>query len=353
MKWSDFIGHADVRERLRRSLENGRLASTYLFVGHAGIGKRTLAILLAKSLLCEATSPTTLDFCDACGECRQVDSDSHPDIHSVGRSAERNFIPVETFIGDREHRMREGLCHDISLKPFGGRRKIAIIDDADYLNEEGANSLLKTLEEPPPKSLLVLVGVNQQSQLPTIRSRCQIVHFRPLSNEQLAQLLLREGVCEDADEAGRITQFATGLDDARAFASAETLEFREAFMRRLAAGRDFSGLLKEVQEFIETAGKEAPARRRRLRLVVRFALDFFQLLMQQQAGAQFAADPALLHAAEHATAWKLDGNSLADCLQRCLQTLEHIDRNANQATLLECWLDDLQQLSRRGGTEEN
>ena len=69
--------------------------------------------------------------------------------------------------------MREGLCHDISLKPYSGRRKVAVIDDADYLNQEGANALLKTLEEPPPKSLLILIGTSEQRQLPTIRSRCR------------------------------------------------------------------------------------------------------------------------------------------------------------------------------------
>ena len=77
--------------------------------------------------------------------------------------------------------MREGLCHDIALKPFRGGRKIAIIDDADYLNQEGANCLLKTLEEPPEKSVIILIGTSQQRQLPTIRSRCQIVRFAPLS----------------------------------------------------------------------------------------------------------------------------------------------------------------------------
>ncbi len=69
--------------------------------------------------------------------------------------------------------MREGLCHDIALKPFMGGRKVAIIDDADDLNEEGANCLLKTLEEPPPHSVLILIGTSAERQLPTIRSRAR------------------------------------------------------------------------------------------------------------------------------------------------------------------------------------
>ena len=95
--------------------------------------------------------------------------------------------------------MREGLCYDIALKPYSGRRKVAIIDDADYLNKEGANCLLKTLEEPPPKSLLILIGTSEQRQLPTIRSRCQIVRFQPLPEQDVAELLLATGACEDAE----------------------------------------------------------------------------------------------------------------------------------------------------------
>ena len=84
--------------------------------------------------------------------------------------------------------MREGLCHDISLKPYMGNRKVAIVDDADYLNAEGANSLLKTLEEPPPRSVLILVGTTPAKQLPTIRSRCRIIRFDPLPTETVAEL---------------------------------------------------------------------------------------------------------------------------------------------------------------------
>src|SRR4029450_8202547 len=106
--------------------------------------------------------------------------------------------PLELLIGDAEHRMRAGLCYNIALKPFSARRKVAIIDDADYLNKEGANCLLKTLEEPPPKSLLIMIGTSEQRQVPTIRSRCQIVRFQPLAEEDVAELLLSTGVCEDA-----------------------------------------------------------------------------------------------------------------------------------------------------------
>ena len=100
---------------------------------------------------------------------------SNPDLLTVAKPPDRAFIPLDLMIGDKDHRMRQGLCHDISLKPYMGNRKVAIIDDADSMNVEGANSLLKTLEEPGSGTVLMLLS-DQPHRLPaTVRSRCQRV----------------------------------------------------------------------------------------------------------------------------------------------------------------------------------
>ena len=158
----------------------GRLASSFLFAGPAGIGKRTFALKLAQAMLCQTRPEEALDPCGTCPSCAQVAAGTHPDLDVVAKPDDKSFIPLELLIGEREHRRREGLCHNIGLKPFLGGRKIAVIDDADYLNAEGANALLKTLEEPPPRSVLILIGTTPAKQLPTIRSRCQLIRFRPL-----------------------------------------------------------------------------------------------------------------------------------------------------------------------------
>ena len=103
----------------------------------------------------------------------------------------------DTFIGDEDHRRSEGLCHDINLKPSLGGRKIAVIDDADYLNAAGVGGLLKTLEEPPPRAVLILIGTSPAKQLPTIRSRCQLIWFRPLPLDVVAELLVSRGLVAD------------------------------------------------------------------------------------------------------------------------------------------------------------
>ena len=130
MTWQEVEGHDQLVDQFRQALRRGRLASTFLFIGPAGIGKRTFALKLAQALLCETSREEDLDPCGHCPACQQVAARTHPDLELVSKPEERAFIPVELFIGDREHRMREGLCHDIALKPFRGGRKIAVIDAA-------------------------------------------------------------------------------------------------------------------------------------------------------------------------------------------------------------------------------
>ncbi len=117
MSWQGIQGHDENVERFRRILASGRLASTFLFVGPPGVGKRTFALKLAQALLCQAVPDIELNPCGTCPSCQQVAAQSHPDLELIAKPSDKSFIPVEVFIGDREHRMRDGLCHNISLKP--------------------------------------------------------------------------------------------------------------------------------------------------------------------------------------------------------------------------------------------
>jgi DNA polymerase-3 subunit delta' len=340
MAWPAVIGHDRVFERFRRSLAQGRLASTFLFVGPQGIGKRTSAMEIAKALLCESTAADQLQACETCPGCCQVAAGTHPDLVFIQKPADRNFIPVETFIGDREHRMREGLCHDIAMKPFRGGRKVAIIDDADYLNQEGANCLLKTLEEPPPGSIIILICTSEQRQLPTIRSRCQIVRFRSLSDADLLEVLLQEELFSNRDEANRAVASAQGsVTRAIEMADPELTAFRELLEEQLSR-RDFNAvaLSKDVQQFVDAAGSEASPRRARLRQVVSCAAMTYRQTMVRLAEKSESTDlPAFARSSEAA----------ADCLSRCEQALWEIEANANLGTLIPCWLDDMAQRALR------
>jgi DNA polymerase-3 subunit delta' len=336
-------------EQFRRSLAKGRLASTYLFVGPPGVGKRTFAVWLAQALLCPHAADELLEPCETCPSCQQVAAGTHPDLEVVRKPPEKAFIPVELFIGDREHRMREGLCHNISLKPFSGGRKVAIIDDADHLNQEGANCLLKTLEEPPPTSVIILVGTSEQAQLPTIRSRCQIVRFGLLPREEVTRLLLETGITQDPEEAASLAALGAGsVQRAIALADPEVRSFRDQVLQRFASSPgDLLGFAREVNAFVEQAGKEAPARRGHLRRVVQFAADFYRALMHQASGVPVRGDTALVEAAQRGLAgWGGDAATAAACLDRCLDAESQIAANANLALVVDCWLDDLGQIAR-------
>lgn len=343
-------GHDLVLDRFRRTLRAGRLASTFLFVGPPGIGKKSFALLLAQGLLCDQRPEEALDPCGQCPACAQVLAGTHPDVVVLAKPADKNYIPLELLIGDKEHRMREGLCHDISLKPFSGRRKIAVIDDADYFNQEGANALLKTLEEPPPHSLLILIGTSEQRQLPTIRSRCQVVRFSPLAESDVAELLVSTGACSDENLARQAATLSGGsLAKALLWCDEDFLAFRASLLEHLSQrDYDLPPLAKTVTSFVEGAGKEASQKRARMREVLTMGLEFYELLIASLSGATNSEQDPTLQSAITAAArwWPGDAETAAACVETCLDALGHVDANANLTALAEWWLDELSQTAR-------
>ncbi len=321
MTWSEIFEHDALHDGFRRAVARGRLASTFLFVGPPGVGKRTFALKLAQALLCETNPEEQLEPCGTCASCVQVAAGTHPDLELIRKPDDKSFIPLELLIGDREHRNREGLCHRIALKPMRGGRKIAIIDDADHLNVEGANCLLKTLEEPPPRSVIFLIGTGEQRQLPTIRSRSQIVRFGPLSIAAVEQLLVQHQLVEDPSQARELAELSGGsVQQAVDLRDEELRAFRRQLIETFNSPHlDSVALAASIVRFVEAAGKEAPPRRQRLRQVVGWTLGYFRAALRDDARAEAAAD----------------------CLDRSLAALRQIDANANVTTVIEAWIDDL------------
>ncbi|MFT5523628.1 MAG: DNA polymerase-3 subunit delta' [Pirellulaceae bacterium] len=346
MPWDDILGHQQAIDRFRTSIQGGRLASTFLFVGKPGIGKATFARKLAQALLCETNDELLLDPCGYCPACQQASAGSHPDLILISKPDEKTYIPIELFIGDREHRMREGMCHDISLKPYRGGRKVAIIDDADFLNQEGANCLLKTLEEPPPHSMIILIGSSEQRQLPTIRSRSQIVRFHPLDDAIVAQLLEKHQLLGDEFSGSYLDVAAAGegsLQQAIELAGDEMAEFRTQLLSELSDPRRHNvELAKNVIAFVDAAGKDSQPRRARLRSVVGLATDFYRQLMRRMSGLAVTGDALTNKSVERAAnGWQGDAERAGDCVERCMQTIGMIQANANVSLVIECWFDDL------------
>lgn len=344
MSWHGIEEHDHVVEQFRRAIARRRLASSFLFAGPPGVGKRTFAQKLSQAILCQRQPEAALDPCGECPSCAQALAGTHPDLDVVSKPADKSFIPLELLIGDREHRRQEGLCHNLGLKPYLGGRKIAIIDDADYLNAEGANALLKTLEEPPPGSVLILIGTTPAKQLPTIRSRCQLIRFRALPVEVVARLLVEKQLVADGGEALRLARYSEGsLQRALELADPALWTFRNTLCKALASPvLDSMRLAQNIAVFVDEVGKEAPARRARLRQLAAFAAEFYRRLLLAQCGKDASTDREL----DEFVALAMEGGQCrqertAARLDRCLDAAAQIDRNANQATLIECWMDDL------------
>ena len=334
--WQGIDGHDTVAEQFRRTLAHGRLASCYLFVGPEGIGKRSFALKLAEALLCQSPGATQLEPCGTCPSCRTIHSgdgpanvENHPDVDYVCRPEGKQSLPIDLFIGDREHRHKEGLCHNIALRPVLGRRRVAIIDDADDLRQESANCLLKTLEEPPPGAVLILIGTSRSKQLPTILSRTQTVRFSPLPDEVLCRLLVDLEIAADDAEADMLVTLGEGsITRAAQYADGELAALDERLLAQLTPERlDSVRLADQLGQFVNEAGKEADRRRRRLRAVIHLVIRHFRRQLRDAAGVAEADE-------------RVQAQALA-ALDRCVEAEMQLDRNANQATLLACWLDDL------------
>jgi DNA polymerase III subunit delta' len=191
-----LIGNNRVKEILRRMLAARRVSGALLFAGIEGIGKKRFALELAKALNCR--SPKNFEACDACSSCQRIQNSRFPD-HDTDDANKKKIIwsehadvalvrPFNKII--RVPTMRD-LEREANFRPYEGAARLFIIEDADKLNEESSNALLKTLEEPPPTTHLVLVTSRPDALLPTIRSRCQTLRFEPLDAGVIEEHLSR------------------------------------------------------------------------------------------------------------------------------------------------------------------
>jgi DNA polymerase-3 subunit delta' len=178
MAFHRLVGNEQNKRVLQGLLERRQLGGTFLFAGPAGVGKRQFALAWAKAANCLAISPGALDGCDRCAICRRIDEGTYGDVI--------HLVPDGPSIRIAQTRMMNDEVH---YAPREGRQRFFLIEEADRLREEAANSLLKTLEEPPPTSTIILLTARPDSLLRTIRSRARRLPFAPLAIEELAQYL--------------------------------------------------------------------------------------------------------------------------------------------------------------------
>jgi len=172
VSFEDFSGNRVVAERLRRSLREHRLAHAYLFCGPRGSGKWLMAKTLAQALNCQQKQD---DACGRCKSCLEIEQEKHPDVHWVRPESKSRQIQID--------QIRE-FTNAIALKAVVGKNKVGIVVDADCMREPAQNAFLKTLEEPPDHTVLILLTAEPQRLLPTILSRCLRLSFGAIRAER-------------------------------------------------------------------------------------------------------------------------------------------------------------------------
>jgi DNA polymerase-3 subunit delta' len=180
--FTDIAGHEFQKNILIRAARENIVSHSYLFAGPDGVGKKLVALEFAKILNCNGNAATG-EACE-CGSCKKIEKGIHPDVALVEFTGAKN-IKVD--------QVREEVEDKLFLKPFEGRFKIVIVDESERMNNSAQNAFLKTLEEPPKESVIILITSSPTSLLPTIRSRCQMLGFNPLGETVIAEMLESQG----------------------------------------------------------------------------------------------------------------------------------------------------------------
>jgi DNA polymerase-3 subunit delta' len=314
-----FRGNKKVVDTLCHALAGGRVPHSLLFAGPDGVGKRTLAFMLAKALNCLGQKK---GFCEQCSSCRKIDAGTHPDVVFVGVLEDKQFLSI-----DQIRRAKR----DVFYQPFEGRFRVFIFDEAERMKEEAANSILKILEEPPPSTKLILLTTKFHALLPTIRSRCQVFSFSPLPLSDILLFLEQHTnlSSEDRNLCARLGQGSIGkalsieLDVFRVSRD-EVFKFIQATTIRPST--------LSIMELADTFGKEKQSFQSRLDMLYLLLQDLFYL--SHHASEDLLTNVDLLPALR-ALSDSLPPDWLAEAVGRLDSLLSGLRVNINRTIALE------------------
>ncbi|MBX3127532.1 MAG: DNA polymerase III subunit [Polyangiaceae bacterium] len=319
MSFAHVLGQAPALQTLERALTGGRVHHAYRFTGPDGVGKELAALALARALVCEAEDPLGCERCSACQRALTFASEPpqvplHPDVVLV----ERGLYPANLLgisgteaTGISVEQIRRVVLTRVGYRPHEGRALVFIVRDADLLTTSAANSLLKTLEEPPPRTHFVLLTSRENRLLDTIRSRTLPVRFGPLPDDVIATLLRARGL---DPEAARLAQGSARR--ALELADPERVEARAAMLAAVQAALDAPDI---------TAALDFAQKRPEDRHALSAQLGELALHLAERARQSIARDP---DAAER----------IARQHELVLSAMSRVERNVQAALVLESML---------------
>src|SRR6201982_1270362 len=251
-KFSEVIGQEHVTRTLKNAIEQGRTAHGYIFSGHRGIGKTTVARILAMALNCRSQDPPVAEPCGICDSCMEVRAGNAVDVIEIDAATNRGI--------DEIRELREAARY----RPARDRFKIYILDEAHQITDAAFNALLKTLEEPPGHVAFMLATTQPEDIPQTIRSRCQHFSFRAVRFEQivaqLREICAREKIAANEDALALLAEAGDGsMRDALSFldqAIASSAVRLTADSVRQLVGAAPSGVLEEVMHAVARSSSE-------------------------------------------------------------------------------------------------
>lgn len=353
MQFSEIVNHGGQNEYLQQIVANQSIPHAMLFWGHEGTGKLATAIAFTQFLFCQDRQNT--GSCGKCAGCVKSEKIIHPDVHfvypTVGKSLSSDYFVEwrETLldnpylnvnewlmqINDKEGRGNirsaeiEEIFKKLSLRSYEGNFKVMIIWMAEYLGKEG-NKLLKLIEEPPADTVIILITEDRNAILPTIISRCQQVHFKPLKADKVAELLQRK----------------LNVEPGRADSIASNSHGNWNLAQKLLLKTDFfpidwlKGWLQaiwskeygDLRAWVDTIVKHS---RDEQRHYLTYALDVMQKLFWIKWGVEFHTDETEMEILKWLNK-KIELNELDQLVKLCESSIAAIDRNANHKIV---WMD--------------
>lgn len=322
MSFKDILGHERPIRLLQRAIAREKVDHSFLFSGNEGIGKKRVALQFAKALNCLEEEGKRGDACDRCRSCKKIDLGLHPDIMLI--EPEGQTLRIE--------QVRE-MQRNLVYRPYEGKRRVCILTAADRMAPNMSNALLKTLEEPPPRTVIILLANNLRVMLPTILSRCQSIHFNSLPIGRVSEWLVKERGVEEK-EAHLLAALSEG-------SPGKALEIQEQIdqvpRRNLLEG--WVGLkslsIQEMEEWVEAL----PSQRENLLLILEIVKTLLRDLIVAKTSKR---NSRLIHrdlseeVETIASEWQL--SSLLKRIEILHQTGQAIKGNANTRLCLEAMM---------------
>ncbi len=316
LKWGDLVGHERTIRALRRAVTEGRPHPAYLFLGPEGIGKRSLARVFSRALACHTeTDPP----CGHCPACTKEEAGTLADVwHEVPQG---KFIKVAQ-IAELQRRL--------SFRRLEARRRVVVFENASAMNTSAQNKLLKTLEEPPEDTVLLLTAVHRGQLLQTVRSRCQKLHLGPVAPETLIPWLESQGI--DRAAAQVAAGAARGIPgEARILTDPELAEERSQRLRELLQA--LSGADTERDQFVGRMGRDRNA--------CEEILDLLEELARDTIAWRLGAEVQRIHGdaePEQSPLGQLPARRLAEFSDQVQAGRAKLHRNVDPAGVLSCVL---------------